>query len=393
MKSTEEQLIHDLRSVAIIVRGAAETLHTDGASLTAEMSANLAAMLARRSEMLIRLIDDLATVQALNSGSLGLELRAVDVADTISTVVADHQELVDSGFSVEVAPGARVLADPMRLVQVIDNLLSNAIRYGGSSVQVRAELEGDVVAIAVSDNGTGIDPALAGSMFEAHARGTTSRLFGGSGLGLAIVRELCTALGGSVTYDGTDGTTFTVRLPAVPDPRAELGHDAARKGHAVSFWQQHQVLVQTAARYAAHGLVQGEAVVLALTGPHHALVAEELTQMGFDVAAARERGQYVAIDANQVREALEVDGHVSWDRFEATVGAAVAQVDERWARFRAFGEIVDVFWRDGASHLALELEACWDQLRAQVSFPLYCGYEMDAGQNEVCACHDAVLIA
>jgi anti-sigma regulatory factor (Ser/Thr protein kinase) len=350
-------------------------------------------MLARRSEMLIRLVDDLTTVRALTSGSLGLELQAVDVADTISSVVADHRELVDSGFSLAVVPGTRVLADPLRLVQVVDNLLTNAIRYGGSNVLVRVELEGDVVAIAVSDDGAGIDPALADSMFEAHARGTTSRLFGGSGLGLAIVRELCTALGGSVTYDGSDGTTFTVRLPAVPDPGVELGEDAARKGHAVSFWQDHGVLVETAARYAAHGLVRGEAVVLALTGPHHVLVAEALEDLGFDVEAARDRGQYLAIDATAVRETLEVDGHVSWERFDATVGAAVAQVDERWARFRAFGEIVDVFWRDGAGHLALELESCWDQLRAQVSFPLYCGYEMAAGQHEVCACHDAVLVA
>lgn len=393
MKSTEEQLIHDLRNVATIVRGAAETLHTDGSSLSAEMSANLAAMLSRRSEMLIRLIDDLSTVHALNSGSLGLQIQAVDLAETVHNIVADHHELMAGGLRLQLAPDAVVLADPLRLVQVIDNLLTNALRYGGQNVEVRAVRDGQVVVLTVADDGKGIDAALAERMFDAHTSGTTSRLFGGSGLGLAIVRELCTALGGSVEYDGENGTTFTVRLPAVAQTTVDLGRDAARKGHAVSFWKDHSTLAETVATYAAQGLVGGEAVVLALTVPHHDLVEARLAELGFDVDTAKQRGQYLAIDATAVRTALEVDGHVDQVRFDEIIVSAVTGVRERWQTFRVFGEIVDVFWQDELPELALELENCWNRFRAWSDFPLYCGYEMTAGQHEVCACHDAMLIA
>lgn len=393
MQSTEVQLIHDLRNVAAIIRGAAETLQSDGPTLPPESSAHVASMLARRSDMLVRLIDDLATVHELNHGGLALQLQAVDLADAVRDVVADHHKPGSPMVIVEIDPGTIALADPVRVIQILDNLLSNALRYGGSVVCIRAWRDAGQVVVTVVDDGDGIAAGLVDTMFAPHTRGSTSRLFGGSGLGLAIVRQLCHALGGGVEYDRRLGTTFTVRLPAVATTSADLGADAARQGHSVSFWKSHAELADAVAGYAVAGLVAGEAVVLAMTEAHQGLVEERLAELGVDVAAAKRLGQYVRLDAAAIHDGLVVGGHIDTDRFTDVVGGTIEAVEERWLGFRVFGEIVDLYWREGDQQLALELETCWNRLRARIDFPLYCGYELAPGQDEVCGCHDAVLTA
>jgi hypothetical protein len=68
---------------------------------------------------------------------------------------------------------------------------------------------------------------------------------------------------------------------------------------------------------------------------------------------------------------------------------------ERWRSFRVYGEIVDLYWRRSEVNLALELETCWNELRARTPFPLLCSYEVAPGENAapICACHETVLAA
>ncbi|WP_440900208.1 sensor histidine kinase, partial [Actinosynnema sp.] len=115
-----------------------------------------------------------------------------------------------------------VEADPVRLRQVLDNLVANALRHvpPGGRVEVTAEHEGDDVVIKVADTGTGITPEDLPHVFDRfwRAEKSRSRRTGGSGLGLAIVRKLVEAHGGTVsaTSEPGKGSTFTVRLPAPP---------------------------------------------------------------------------------------------------------------------------------------------------------------------------------
>ena len=73
--------------------------------------------------------------------------------------------------------------------------------------------------------------------------------------------------------------------------------------------------------------------------------------------------------------------HIDHDRFESIIGEAVERVSSRWLGFRVFGEIVDLYWRSDHDHLALELEACWNDLRRRIPFPLLCAYELAPGQS------------
>ncbi|MFC0105694.1 sensor histidine kinase [Kibdelosporangium aridum] len=108
----------------------------------------------------------------------------------------------------------------MRLRQILDNLVTNALRYvpSGGSVAVTARTEQDEVVFEVADNGTGISPEDLPHVFDRfwRAEKSRSRQTGGSGLGLAIVRNLAEAHGGSATAESTygQGATFRVRLPA-----------------------------------------------------------------------------------------------------------------------------------------------------------------------------------
>ncbi|MYW05776.1 ATP-binding protein, partial [Streptomyces sp. SID3343] len=121
-------------------------------------------------------------------------------------------------------PGLRVSADPVRLRQMVGNLVSNAVRHTpeGGSVIVHAFREGSEIVFEVTDTGTGIAAPDLPHVFDRFWRADKSRnrRTGGSGLGLAIVHRLARAHDGSVTARSTPGigSVFTIRLPSRPRP-------------------------------------------------------------------------------------------------------------------------------------------------------------------------------
>jgi signal transduction histidine kinase len=127
-------------------------------------------------------------------------------------------------MAVDAPEELSVLADPDRLLQVVSNLVGNALRHGGDGVTVtlaaRADAAGGVV-IDVADTGPGIPAADLAHVFDRFYRGSAARrgVPGGAGLGLAIVASLVEAMGGAVSVSSAvgQGTTFSIRLAAVPD--------------------------------------------------------------------------------------------------------------------------------------------------------------------------------
>lgn len=174
---------------------------------------------------LSRLVNDLQELWRAEARQLPLSLTAVDVPNQVravggrfATLAADHQ------IGLEIVLGPRVLtaqADPERLGQVLDNFLSNAIRYSpaGSAVTVSAGADGDTITIEVKDQGPGLTEEQLEHVFERFYRAdrSRSRALGGSGIGLAIARALAEAMGGQVTAESGGpgrGATFRVILPA-----------------------------------------------------------------------------------------------------------------------------------------------------------------------------------
>jgi two-component sensor histidine kinase len=366
----EEQLMHDLRNAASVIRGAASQLHEDAAQLPPDVVANLAEMIARRSDVLVRLLEDLVVVQQVDRGDLQVCLQPVNLADVGDYALADMCQTDKATISVDIPAGLSVLGDPVRLTQVLDNLVTNAVRYGGPHITVRATRDGELVHLEVHDDGPGIPDELAERIFDAYTRGPDSARVGGSGLGLAIVRELCAAMGGTVAYDGSAGTRFRITLPAVVrSERAEsLSARAAR--HAV-FWRDADSLVLRVADYAREGLLAGEAVVVVALPEHLTAVHERLRESGVEVERVLASGQLLPVDAGQLRLSVAREGAVRPELFESVVGETLALVRSRWREVRVFSEVATPAWPEVC---ALALERCWDTMSERESFALLSGY-------------------
>jgi PAS domain S-box-containing protein len=166
-----------------------------------------------------RLIDQLLDLSRITNGRLRLEPEAVNLADVVHDVVSRY-----AGGSDETTPPidlncmaeVRGYWDPMRLDQLINNLVGNALKYGeGRPVEVDLHEENDEAVIRVVDHGIGIDEDHKRSIFQRFERAVTMRDFTGFGLGLWITRNIVEASGGRIEVESTlgKGSAFTVRLP------------------------------------------------------------------------------------------------------------------------------------------------------------------------------------
>lgn len=168
------------------------------------------------------LVEDLLLLARLDEGK-ELVYGAVDLTRVVIDAVTDAQ-VAGPGHAWELDAGEEpviVAGDATRLHQVIANLLTNARVHTPEGTQVTASIaiEQDEAVVRIADDGPGIDPAVAGDLFERFARADASRArqTGGTGLGLSIAQAIVTAHHGTITVDSEPGSTvFEVRLPARP---------------------------------------------------------------------------------------------------------------------------------------------------------------------------------
>jgi len=213
---------HELRTPLAVIRGNLEAL-VDG--VHPPDPPHLEALL-EETAVLTRLVDDLRTVTLSEAGTLPLHPEPTDLDVLIAeTAAAFRTGAETAGVSLVVgAPDDLPVldVDPVRIREVLSNLLANALRYTprDGRVMVSARLEGDGTArrivVSVADTGAGIAPELLPRVFERFWKSPESR---GSGLGLAIARNLVVAHGGSIAAESAPGAGTTIRftLPA-PDP-------------------------------------------------------------------------------------------------------------------------------------------------------------------------------
>ncbi|MHB8960266.1 MAG: HAMP domain-containing sensor histidine kinase [Candidatus Limnocylindrales bacterium] len=216
---------HELRTPIASVRGYVEGLEAGVFAPGPETWRVLDEQTAR----LERLVDDLAVLWRAESNDLRLEIEPVDAATAIADAVEGHRALAASRrivlaleTAMPAAPRATLVrADPVRLAQVLDNLVVNALRYTNEAghVWLGVGREGAWIAFSVADDGPGLEPEQAARVFERFYRAdpSRSREAGGSGLGLAITRSLVEAMGGTIAVSSPGpgrGARFTVRLPA-----------------------------------------------------------------------------------------------------------------------------------------------------------------------------------
>ncbi|WP_028079928.1 ATP-binding response regulator [Solimonas soli] len=201
-----------------------------------EKMARFGQMMLRQLGNLTRLVNDLLEVSRVTRGELDLHRQRIDVATVVRTAVESSQPLIDAQrhqLSVTLPSSPVYLdADPMRLAQVLSNLLNNAAKYtlGNGHIALAVRVEGAQVAIEVQDDGMGIPPEDQARIFELFMQvpQNRTRAQGGLGIGLTLVKRLTELHGGSVEVAsaGRDqGSRFTVRLPLAPAPDAAAADD------------------------------------------------------------------------------------------------------------------------------------------------------------------------
>lgn len=219
---------HELRTPLSTIRGYMEGL----AEGVVEPSQETWTLLYAEFERLGRLVDDLRRLSRAEAGQLDLSMAPMSSAEAVRLAVGGMLPLFDEkGVELKSAVSEdlpSVLADVDRVVQVLSNLLSNALRHtpDGGCVVVKAEASGDEVAFEVTDTGTGIALEHLERVFERFYRVDKSRsrgeARGGSGVGLAISRALIEAMGGRIRVESPglgEGATFVFTLP-VSHPRS-----------------------------------------------------------------------------------------------------------------------------------------------------------------------------
>jgi signal transduction histidine kinase len=224
LESADEQrrqlladLGHELRTPLTVVRGEVEAM-IDGVH---RPDAEHLELVVAEVAVMERLLEDLRTLSLLDAGSLALHPEPTDLGQLVTDVADTHRRrAAEAGVTIEVttaAPPIEAVVDPVRMREVLSNLVVNALRAmpDGGTLRFEVSRSGPGPVIRVADTGVGIDPDDLDRVFDRFHKGSGS---GGSGLGLSISRDLVAAHGGTLTIESQpgSGTVATVDL-AVAD--------------------------------------------------------------------------------------------------------------------------------------------------------------------------------
>ena len=220
---------HELRTPLNAIIGLTEMMVTNAARFGTEKALEPLRRVNAAGKHLLDLINEVLDLSKIEAGKLDLNPESVNLAKLIDEVIGTAGQLAEKNQNrliVEAQENVGALnADPMRLKQILLNLLSNACKFtkeGEVTLRVRKVADGrDWVELAVADNGVGMTAEQQSKLFQdfTQADSLTARRYGGTGLGLAISRKLARMMGGDVTVasEAGKGSVFTVRLPAGPE--------------------------------------------------------------------------------------------------------------------------------------------------------------------------------
>ncbi len=229
---------HELRTPITPIKGYVELLRVKGEAMPEELRQEILRIVAERTDHMARLIEDLLLASRISSEGqdavvLGLQLERSDLVDVARRATADYLREPDCRLRLELPPGPlEVRADPLRLSQILGNLLSNAHKYSAPPGPIRLKLwrERGWAMAAVVDRGRGIPGEELDRIFDKFHRvgDPMTMTTSGTGLGLYIARELARAMGGDVEAASVPqrGSTFTMRLPLVRPVAAGLTQPA-----------------------------------------------------------------------------------------------------------------------------------------------------------------------
>ncbi len=302
---------HEIRTPVNAIMGGLQIL---GATPLDDRQAQCVSMMGKAGETLTVQLDDLLDITRMEAGRMTLDSVPFDLhrllSDTVELIAPKAAEKgLSIGLEIGSAVARTVRGDPVRLRQVLLNLLGNAIKFtrsGGVTVTATRTVAGagagsDAVRLSVTDTGIGIPADKRAGIFEAFAQadGSIARRFGGAGLGLAISQGLVRLMGGAITLESEEGlgSTFHIDLPLAlaPDGGAEAEPALPR-------WSRTLTLL----------LVEDEPV-------NRFVATELLSKHGFRVLAATSGAEALQLLATAPADAVLMDlGMPEMDGFETT---------------------------------------------------------------------------
>ena len=214
---------HDLRNPIGAIRSFSNLLLDPPVPVTPEQQRDFLQRIRESSEFMLALINDILDLSAIESGQLRIDAHELDLVQLVrdnielNRVLAQEKEIT---IVLTTAPGVpRIVADPRRVEQILNNLLGNAVKFSsrGTTVRVAVRAEDGGVSLVVADQGQGIPAGELETILRPFSRGTPKGTAGekSTGLGLAIVKRLVDAHGGRLSYESEvgRGSTFSVWLP------------------------------------------------------------------------------------------------------------------------------------------------------------------------------------
>ncbi len=270
-------LAHELRNPLAPLSNALQILRMTGSSERVQE------MMERQVRHMVHLVDDLLEVSRITRGKIDLRKERIDLAAVVQNAIETSSPLIEAScheLTVNLSPEPLVLdADPVRLAQVVANLLNNAAKYTdpGGRIWLTAERDGIEAVLRVRDSGIGIPAEMLPRIFEMFAQADRSlgRAQGGLGIGLTLARSLVQMHGGTIHADSDgpgQGSELVVRLPLAPEvrPSSEEGRREDRLHTAAP--AARRILIVDDNRDAAESLgtlleIRGNEVQVAGDGP------------------------------------------------------------------------------------------------------------------------------
>jgi hypothetical protein len=168
--------------------------------------------------------------------------------------------------------------------------------------------------------------------------------------------------------------------------------------HLVQIYEEDSVVLDALEGFIGGGLRAGDGVLVIATAAHLHALEERLTAQGVDVGAAREREQYLPLDAEETLAQFMVSGWPDDDLFEHLVTHLLVRARRNGQRVRAFGEMVAIMWAQGHNGATVRLEHLWHKMCQKEGLSLFCAYprigftqDADASIRDICATHDRVV--
>ena len=223
-------LAHELRNPLAPIRNSLQILKMP--RLDAATIERAREMMERQVHQLVRLVDDLLDVSRVMRGKIELRTEQVELATVVARAVETAQPLIEAQgheLTVSLPPDSLSLdADPLRLAQVVGNLLTNAAKYteANGRIWLTARREGDEAVMRVRDDGIGIAPDMLPHVFElfVQADHSSTKAQGGLGIGLTLVKNLVEMHNGTVEAHSAGlgaGCEFVIRLPLTPQEQRQ----------------------------------------------------------------------------------------------------------------------------------------------------------------------------